>query len=160
MKEVKYDRESAVEYAEKWALGRNPMYYDFSDLGGDCTNFVSQCVYAGSKIMNFTPVTGWYYKGTDNRTASWTGVKYLYDFLVNNNGTGPYGNVLPLSQALPGDIIQLENYEGRFYHTLLVMRADSGILVASHSFDALFRPLSSYDFYAYRLISIKGVRLP
>ena len=27
---------------------RNPAYLDFHGLGGDCTNFVSQCLYAGA----------------------------------------------------------------------------------------------------------------
>ena len=52
---MEYNRENAVAYAKKWAYGRNPKYYDFSDLGGDCTNFASQCIYAGSGIMNYTP---------------------------------------------------------------------------------------------------------
>ena len=34
-----YDREKAVAYAHKWAYGRNPAYGDFSEMGGDCTNF-------------------------------------------------------------------------------------------------------------------------
>jgi len=34
-----YDRAAAVAYARKWALSRNPRYYDYEDLGGDCTNF-------------------------------------------------------------------------------------------------------------------------
>lgn len=33
-----YNREKAVEYAQKWALSRNPQFYDFDSLGGDCTN--------------------------------------------------------------------------------------------------------------------------
>ena len=42
-----------IKYAKKWALSRNPKYYDFDSIGGDCTNFISQCIYAGAKIMNF-----------------------------------------------------------------------------------------------------------
>ena len=30
-----YDRRAAVAYAHKWAYGRNPAYYDFSEIGGD-----------------------------------------------------------------------------------------------------------------------------
>ena len=56
-----YDRDAAVAYARRWALSRNPLYYDFEDIGGDCTNFASQCLFAGAGVMNFTPVTGWYY---------------------------------------------------------------------------------------------------
>ena len=39
-----YDRQKAVDYALTWALDRNPKFYDFSSLGGDCTNFISQCI--------------------------------------------------------------------------------------------------------------------
>ena len=43
-----YDRKAAVLYAHQWAYGRNPAYYDYEELGGDCTNFASQCIFAGS----------------------------------------------------------------------------------------------------------------
>lgn len=84
-----YDEAAAVAYAKRWALLRNPAYLDFHGLGGDCTNFVSQCLYAGAGVMNRTPVYGWYYLTGNNRTASWTGVEYLYRFLTANKGPGP-----------------------------------------------------------------------
>lgn len=43
-----YNRENAIQYTKKWAYSRNPKYYDFDSIGGDCTNFVSQCIFAGS----------------------------------------------------------------------------------------------------------------
>lgn len=58
MKILNYDREAAVAYAKRWAFSRNPAFYDFSRIGGDCTNFASQCIYAGAKVMNFTPTFG------------------------------------------------------------------------------------------------------
>ena len=81
MRELVYDRAAAVAYARKWAMTRNSAYYDFENIGGDCTNFASQCIYAGAKVMNFTPVMGWYYRSAADRTASWSGVEYLYEFL-------------------------------------------------------------------------------
>ena len=54
-----YLRERAVMYANRWAFRRNPLFADFESLGGNCTNFVSQCVYAGCGIMNYTPEGGW-----------------------------------------------------------------------------------------------------
>ena len=39
-----YDRAAAVLYAHRWAYGRNPAFYDYEELGGDCTNFASQCL--------------------------------------------------------------------------------------------------------------------
>ena len=52
MKEIGYQREAVLEYAKRWAKGRNPRYLDFEHMGGDCTNFASQCIYAGSGVMN------------------------------------------------------------------------------------------------------------
>ena len=74
MRILRYDRTKAYEYAKKWAFGRNHAFYDFENIGGDCTNFASQCVYAGAGVMNYTPVMGWYYKSVNDRTPSWTGV--------------------------------------------------------------------------------------
>ena len=35
MRERKYARNKAVEYAGKWAYSRNPKYYNFDLIGGD-----------------------------------------------------------------------------------------------------------------------------
>ena len=40
--------------------------------------------------MNYTPIFGWYYRSSSDRTASWTGVEYLYNFLIGNRSVGPY----------------------------------------------------------------------
>ena len=47
-----YDRMAAVEYARKWALGRNPKFRDYEEWGGNCTNFISQCINAGGIPMD------------------------------------------------------------------------------------------------------------
>ena len=158
MREIPYDRGAAVDYARRWALSRNPAFYDFSDIGGDCTNFVSQCIYAGAGVMNYTKDTGWYYISSSDRTPSWTGVEYLYDFLINNNSVGPYAIEVPQYEADIGDVIQLGRADGDFYHSLLIVSTYPMILVASHSYDALDRPLYSYNYYAARFLHIEGVR--
>ena len=84
-----YNREAAVFYAHKWAFSRNPRYYNFENIGGDCTNFASQVIYAGCSEMNYTPTFGWYYNSLNDRSPSWTGVNQLYNFLINNQGRGP-----------------------------------------------------------------------
>ena len=158
MRETPYNREAAVFYAKKWAFGRNPAYYDFEELGGDCTNFASQCIYSGSGIMNYTPVFGWFYRSSYDRTASWTGVEYLYNFLISNESVGPFGREVGLSDVLPGDIVQLGDESGRFYHSPVIVSLFPTILVAAHSDDALNRPLFSYEYYYLRFIHIDGVR--
>lgn len=159
MRELIYDRNAAVAYAKRWAYGRNPEFFDFSEIGGDCTNFASQCIFAGAGVMNYTPVTGWYYISTNNRTASWTGVEYLYAFLVENDGIGPYAQEVPLTGLEVGDIVQLGRETGDFYHTPVVVGFENGdILVAAHSYDAYNRPLSSYRAAYIRGLHILGVR--
>ena len=153
-----YNRENAVKYAQKYALVRNPLYFTFEGIGGNCTNFVSQCILAGSCVMNFTPTFGWYYLSSNRRSASWTGVDFFYDFIVNNQGVGPYGSEISLEDAQIGDVIQLSN--GRsFYHTLIISEiTDNDVLICANSVDSLNRPLSTYDYVSYRVIKILGVR--
>lgn len=42
-----YNRQKAVDYAHTWKNRRNSQFYDFENLGGDCTNFISQCLLYG-----------------------------------------------------------------------------------------------------------------
>ena len=158
-----YDREAAVTYAHTWAYRRNPAFYDFSAIGGDCTNFASQCIYAGAGVMNFTPTFGWFYRSANDRTPSWTGVQFLYDFLTRNLGTGPFATEVSLNRLEPGDVVQLAiDQDIRYQHTPVVVRVDSptltGILVAAHSNDVDFRPLSTYQIRKIRCLHIDGVR--
>lgn len=158
MRQRHYDRRKAVDYARRWALGRNPAYFDFETLGGDCTNFASQCVYAGAGIMNFTPQTGWYYLTAGDRTPSWTAVEYLYRFLTGNRSVGPFAQAVSQHRVHPGDLVQLGNREGVFYHCPVITAVTPTILVAAHSIDVLDQPLSVYDYDAIRFLHIEGVR--
>lgn len=159
MTNLPYQRTAAVAYARRWAFGRNPDFYDFSRIGGDCTNFASQCIYAGAGVMNFTPTFGWFYRSANDRTPSWTGVEYLYNFLVNNGGVGPYAKEVPPEELEIGDIVQLGRATGDFYHSPVVVGFSRGrILVAAHSYDTFDKPLDSYFFERVRGIHILGVR--
>ncbi len=158
MRELFYNRLWAVNYARVWAYSRNPRYYDFADIGGDCTNFASQCIFAGAGVMNYTPEIGWFYISANDRTPSWTGVEFLYDFLVNNLSVGPYGSSVSQNEARIGDIVQLADSTGDFYHTVVIVSTYPEITVAAHSRDALNKPLAEYDFSSARFIHIDGVR--
>jgi len=159
---AQYDRAAAVEYARKWALSRNPAYYDYDGLGGDCTNFVSQCVYAGSGVMNYKPTFGWYYINANNHSPSWTGVPYLYNFLTRNTGAGPAGAKTDILNVVPGDISQFADENMNYYHSQLIVSvghpaALNNILVCAHTDDSLNRPLSTYSFSRIRFVHITGV---
>jgi len=157
-----YDREAVVSYARRWAMSRNPRYSDYDGLGGDCTNFASQCIYAGSGVMNYKPTFGWYYAGTNNHSPSWTGVPFLYNFLTRRQGVGPAGEQATMQQVMPGDISQFAGGKSGFSHTQVVVSAGNilaldNILVCTHTYDSIDRPLSSYDFSQIRFIHITGV---
>ena len=108
--------------------------------------------------MNFTPIMGWYYRSSYDRTASWSGVKYLYNFLVNNQAVGPYAHVVSQNEVLPGDVVQLGSHSGNFYHSPIITAVTPTILVAAHTDDALDRPLSTYQYDVARFLHIDGVR--
>lgn len=160
-----YDRERAVTYARVWANARNPLFINFTGQGGDCTNFVSQAILAGCCTMNYTRDFGWYYRSIEDRAPAWTGVSAFYDFLTQapdflaaNGGVGPFGREVSTEEVLVGDVIQLANEEGRYYHTVIVTGFDAGdILISAHSNDALDRPLSTYNYAALRYLHIDGI---
>ena len=155
-----YNRDRALIYARRWAFMRNPLYFDYAGIGGNCTNFVSQCVYAGSCTMNYTPLYGWYYLSPAERTPSWTGVEYFYNFLTGNQGVGPFGEEAAQETVLPGDVVQLGREEAGYYHSLLVLaREGDDLLLAANSDDAFARPLSTYEYGFARFLHIRGVRL-
>ncbi len=160
-----YDRRRAVEYARRWALSRNPLFTDFTGGGGDCTNFVSQCIFAGAPVMNYTPTFGWYYIAPYDRAPAWSGVDELYSFLTGapdftsqNRGYGPFAtDVRSAEQLNVGDVLQLADESGSFYHTLIISDfTDSDILVCAHTNDALDRPLSTYTYASIRALHIEG----
>ncbi len=164
MRQIQYNRQNAIEYAKKWAYLRNPNYYNFDSIGGDCTNFVSQCLYAGSTVMNYTKDTGWYYINGNNKSPSWTGVEFLYKFLISNQGIGPYGKEIKQNEVELGDIAQLSFDGHKFGHTLIIVKISNrfslvGIKIASHTFDSYEKAISEYSFKKIRFIQVKGVRI-
>jgi hypothetical protein len=157
--QIPYQAENTVNYAQTWALKRNPRFLNFDGMGGDCTSFASQCVFAGCGIMNFAPVYGWYYKSPEDRTASWSGVEYLYRFLISNHSSGPFAKETGPNGIQPGDLVQLGDKDGHFYHTLVVISLFAGELqVAAHTFDTKKRSLNSYSFSCLRCLHISGAR--
>lgn len=156
---INYDREIAKQYAKQWAFSRNPKYYAFDKIGGDCTNFISQCIYAGSRTMNYTPYTGWYYINSVKRSPAWTSVEFLYKFLINNSDIGPFAKETSPTQVEIGDVIQLGNKD-KFYHSLLIVeKNNTNIYVAAHDFNAYMKNLNTYIYERIRFLHIQGVRI-
>lgn len=162
MKERRYDRKSVIKYAKRWAFDRNPQYYNFDKIGGDCTSFASQCIYEGSKVMNYNQ-NGWFYKNGYIKSPSWSGVEFLFNFLTKNKGIGPYGSEISQEMVDLGDLVQL-SFDGKKYsHTLVIVNIKESsnidnILIASHTYDSYNKPISEYNFRKIRYIHIEKVR--
>ena len=68
-----YDPDSAIKYAREYAIEYNPEFHDYNPQGGDCANFVSQCLSAGG----LKQTDEWNY--TNGRGSSaWISCKSMY----------------------------------------------------------------------------------
>ena len=77
--------------------------------------------------------------------------------MINNISIGPVAEETDISYAEPGDIIQLGN-GNEFYHSLVVLENNnSGIYIAANTNNALYRPLSSYNYISARCIHFTEV---
>lgn len=163
---IPYNRERAVEYAKQHALVRDYSFFDFTDYGGNCTAYISQCLFAANGIMNPAPYTGWYYYGLDNRSPSWSGVEFFYEFLTNNSSLGPFARLCKVNEMQLGDLVQLKFYGYKaFTHTLIVtkvtdrgaMRSEKNLYVSANTFDALNKNLTQYNYKEIRFLKVLGV---
>ena len=152
---MSYNRNKVYEYAKRWAYSRNPGYYNFDSVGGDCTNYVSQCIYAGCNQMNYTPIYGWYYIDGNSKSPSWTGVEFLYKFLITNNGEGPKGVETTINNLEIGDVIQISFNGNKYTHSLIVVTNgdnENNTLISAHTFDVFGKSLSEYGYHKFRCI--------
>lgn len=150
-----YDREKAVAYARKWALSHNPVFGNYENYGGDCTNFISQCIHAGNIPFDHNGknvLEKWYWYSEYSRTPTWTAAEPFYKYITGNNNSntqkiGIYARDASYNELEIGDIVQL-TFEGNAYHTMIITDVvlDEEYLVdyleAQHTYDLLDYPLS------------------
>lgn len=164
-----YDRYNAYYYANTyWEDPNDPIYYDFTDIGGDCTNFASQVIRAGGMGITGYPYPGnynsWYYYDVNTRSYSWTDAHWFryYWGNVNNQGnnaaysykiftkTTALNNFndefyMPLYQ---GDVIQYADSNGLTGHTQIIYNYDEygTMYIAQHTANAIY-DLEDYIYY-------------
>jgi len=145
-----YDRRAAVQYAERWWNSYNPDYQTF-DV--DCTNYVSQCLYAGGAPMWGNPnrEQGWWYKG-DNWSFSWA-VAHSLRWYLSGSTNGLKGTEVESPEELNyGDVICYD-FEGddRWDHNTIVTGKDAyGMpLVNAHTDNSRHRYWSYEDSLAW-----------
>ncbi len=165
-----YNREKAVAYAEQYCHERNPLWYNFTDEGGNCQNYASQCLLEGGIEMDYYGEEQWkcYVEDPDyepeineeetayGRTRSWVNVGYFYNYAKWNEDKGLVADVnANLYYAQPGDIILVGN-EGPA-HTVIVSKVVNGhILVDSNSIDMKDYPIEAYTYTGIMLVKILG----
>jgi hypothetical protein len=168
-----YNRSAALSYSYTYRsyatknTSYKSMYYQ-DGYGGDCTNFVSQILYAGAPKMS----SNWKYdkKGTsttndDTWTNSWSVVGSLGNFLTTNTGIGPYGSVVPVTVTggylKSGDVILVSSDGGSYYfHAVSAYQFVNGSLtIVGHDTDRFNYPISNYLLlYTLKFIRIDGWR--
>jgi hypothetical protein len=122
---VPYRREAAVAYAERWWNEPNPVYENFEV---NCTNYVSQCLFAGGAPMNYTGrrESGWWYKGYSNSqemwSFSWAVANSLQHSLGHPREFGLRAEAVAMPESLQlGDVICYDWYgNGRVGHNTIV----------------------------------------
>lgn len=112
--------------------------------------------------MNYTKDLGWYYINGNDKSPSWSGVEYLYRFLINNKGIGPHAIETTQNKIEIGDIAQLSFDGNQFGHTLVIVNIENkftlrGIKIASHTIDSFNKAISEYSFQKIRWIHIEKV---
>lgn len=146
-----YDRVRVQRYADLWWDGFNPSFIRFLD--DDCTNFASQCLFAGNMRMTGgqNRATGWWYKfdatQTNNQWSfSWSVANALHQYLVAKNIAKVSSSARELKV---GDLIMYDwDGDGRFTHSTIVVDFDGrgDPLVNAHtdpSFHRHYRYLDS-----------------
>ena len=148
-----YDRQAATDYANYWWDGRNTMngeksqtsynttwgtpYYNYNGLGGDCANFVSQCLIAGG--LDLTLGANGNGLGVDDNNCI-TGVYELVTHLKNYQRTEYYfsSNAAAdvFSNTDAGDPVLLGQPGDNYIHSVFCAEVDgSQNLYNSHSSD-------------------------
>ncbi|MDD3704489.1 MAG: amidase domain-containing protein [Clostridiaceae bacterium] len=173
-----YDREKAKDYIDTYWKNYNPIYPSFSHGGGDCTNFVSQVLYAGGMPW----ADDWYCKpgatASDSErriTFSWKIAAVFKAHWIKRAARHrifSYREVIQSIEQLSasvylGDVVQFCYSGGGPYHTLAVTGYNRDpeynirdIVLASHDIDSntrsLYRTMLKYPSdYKLRVYNIK-----
>ncbi|SDO66972.1 Putative amidase domain-containing protein [Paenibacillus sp. yr247] len=141
-RKIIYNRAKAAQYAETWWQTPNPKYEEFEV---DCTNFVSQCLFAGGAPMNYTGKRdlGWWYAGKKGNqelwSFSWAVANTLQTFLSHSR-KGLHGHAVnDPSELQPGDTISYDwDGDGRYQHNTIVIAKDANgmPLVNAHTYNS------------------------
>lgn len=151
----RYDREAAAVYADKWWEKGNP---EFAEFAVDCTNYISQCLFAGKAPIHYTGKreTGWWYKGYVNGREWWSyswSVSNSFARYLHTSASGLRAEMVERpEQLMLGDVIVYDwDGDGSFQHSTIVTAFDAGgmPLVNAHTVSSRHRYWDYRDSYAW-----------
>jgi hypothetical protein len=135
-----YSGAAAAAYADTYWQTYNPAWPSFANSGGDCTNFVSQALYAGGISMRTSPTysgnAAWYMVKKRNRwsyAAPWVNAQdqsiFLLQYLPGVTKVASYYGLAPgataADHAEQGDVILYDwNNDGVFDHEAILTASD------------------------------------
>ena len=163
-----YDPIRAGIYANKWVTHQNigsstdssfynPAYPNLNWRGGDCANYVSQCMLAG----NMTQTDGWYYKNGSHSSA-WSYCPNQYKYFYN------LGKMIwqPTDGDIyPGSLIYCNgnqsNPPNSFYHVIICVGYNSAgrPVINGHNSDRYMVPWDYAYATCYTTIQLTPYRL-
>lgn len=169
-----YNRSAAVNYADTYWQNYNTAWYvTYPD--NDCTNFVSQAIYAGQgktppNTSGMQPAprdynNDWYYVWNNSGSLPWIRVDSQYSFITGNtNKVGPYGSgTTNLCGVDLGDVVQY--YAGGIWAhegivTVIFQQCGpiSTYLVNAHTTNRYHYSLANWATYPMRFIRVSGWR--
>lgn len=108
-------------------------------------------------------LNGWYYINGNDKSPSWSGVDFLYNFITQNKSVGPYGNEVSQEKVELGDIAQLSFDGNKFSHSLVIVKIENKqhlnqVFISSHTFDSFNKRISEYNYEKIRFIHIEKVK--
>ncbi len=155
-----YSGSRGAAYANKYVETANSYFYH---AGVDCTNFVSQCIWAAyggwsssmsnatmaSNISNKVRMTSTWYAGSGGGSSAWENVDGLWNYAVGNTGNGPkaygyndggyYSDILPIDMCV-GDVLQKSSDGSDYSHSMYIISTPGGsdpsyseIVIAQHT---------------------------
>jgi hypothetical protein len=162
----RYNRVAAANYSIKYALVPNNEYKYYKSIdegGGDCTNFVSQCLKAGGAPRDYNKYRPWWYDMKSGKASiCWAVAHSLYWYLKTNQNTSRIKGreVDDIRELEIGDLIFYENYNNVIFHSAIVtsfveIYGNREPRISQHTFNQLNETYKkSYDYKKAHFIKI------
>jgi hypothetical protein len=166
-----YDAAAALAYGTQYINTRNDEWSNYSYAGGNCQNFVSQCLYAGGIPMDTTGEDVWKWYGDETsdengaygRSPSWTGVQSFLTYAADNADSGLMAlSDVCYSAGEAGDTLHVGTAEA-FEHATIIsqpVKDASGktvdYLIYSNTSDMRNYPASLFGYAACTITKIVG----